>query len=909
MEVNKRIAETLKLQLSQVEGAAALLKEGASISFIAQYRRSKTGGLDETALSRLKEKLDEFTDDEARRETALKSIRDGGKLSPELEEKIQKAESRDELEDLYMSFRSRRRTRSNAAKHKGLEALADIIAKQETGTATPDEVVKPFVSEEKGVKDVQEALAGARDILAENIAEEPACRKIARDLLMSDGKVTTKAREGVDLAKGKYSGFAQFSEPISKVPGHRLLSAMRGAAEKQLYLSLDAPKEKVLSDLKAKVITNAEAPLKAELSLAVEECYERLLGPALDNDLRLELKRNAENEAIDVFAKNLRAILLQAPFGPKPVLAIGPATKAPWKIAVIGADGKTLVHTMLHPNKDEDEKKKAADEIVKLVKEHQIAAVAIINGSGAKEADVLVRDALKAAEISGIPRVPIHEGASAAYAATAHAREELPDADNAMRTTVSIGRRLQDPLAEILKLDLKTIPLGQFQHDVDQAALQRKLEETARSVVGQVGANVNSAGESVLRFVPGLNAELAKAIVAKRKEAPFKTREELKTVAGFDAKVFEHSAGFLRVSESENVLDKTAIHPELYAAVEGLATSAATTVKDLAGNAEALGKLRGGEALPEADVKAITAELSAPGRDARGVFVPPQFNEDVQDIHDLKEGMVLNGIVTNLAQFGAFIDVGVHQDGLVHISAITHKFIRDPSEVLTVGQHVKVKVLTVDAEKKRISLSIKVLEEAQRRQPRPARAPRDNAAPREATAGQPGGAEGAARTPSSRPPRRMDRPRTPRPDGRPQGQQAPQGTGAVGDTTAAQAPATASAPGQSAPGARPDGARRDRFSGGADRRGPGGPGASRPQGGSDRGTPSGDRFAPKKPEPGKPDYSKFFVKGKRPSKDKKTERPDAAAASRDEVREVMRKQSSGGISLADLLKQAGVKDE
>ena len=921
MDVNKRIAETLKLEASQVEGAVALLKDGASISFLARYRRKQTGGLDEAALSRLKEKLDEFTDDETRRETALKSIRDGGKLTPELEEKLQKAESRDELEDLYMSFRSRRRTRSNAAKHKGLEPLAEIINKQETGTASPDDIVKPFLSEEKGVKDVQDALAGARDILAENIAEEPACRKIARDLLIHEGKVTTKPREGIDLSKGKYAGFAQYSELISKVPGHRLLSAMRGAAEKQLYLSLDAPKEKVLAELKSKVITNAEAPLKAELSLAVEECYERLLGPALDNDLRLELKRNAENEAIEVFAKNLRAILLQAPLGAKPVLAIGPATKAPWKIAVIGADGKTLVHTTLQPNKDEDEKKKTAEEIVKLVKEHSVSAIAIVNGSGAKEADVLVRDALKAAEIKDVPRVPIHEGASSAYAATAHAREELPDADNAMRTTVSVGRRLQDPLAEILKLDLKTIPLGQFQHDVDQAALQRKLEETARSVVGLVGVNVNTAGESVLRYVPGLNAELAKAILAKRQEAAFKTRQELNTVAGVDAKVFQHAAGFLRVSESENVLDKTAIHPDSYAAVEALATAAGSSVKDLAGNKEALAKLsapkEGADALSDAEVKEIVAELSSPGRDARNAFVPPQFNDDVQDIHDLKEGMVLNGIVTNLAQFGAFIDVGVHQDGLVHISAVTHKFIRDPSEILTVGQHVKVKVLTVDADKKRISLSIKALEETPRRQPRPARgpregsAPRENAAPREGAQGQ---AEGAARPQQNRQPRRFDRPRGPRPDGRPQTGTGPQGAAPASATPGASGATMAPAQGSAAPSGapRPDAGRRDRFAGNDRRGGPGGlggPGASRGPGGGDRGG-SSDRFAPKKPEPGKPDYSKFFVKGKRPAgKDKKQERPDAAAASRDEVREVMRQQSTGGISLADLLKQAGVKEE
>ncbi|HLX61342.1 MAG TPA: Tex-like N-terminal domain-containing protein [Planctomycetota bacterium] len=932
----KRTADLLKLEPKQVETVAALFKEGASIPFIARYRRDRTGELDEARLTQLKDKLDEFNDDETRRETALKAIRDTGKLTPELEEKIKNAATREELEDLYMAFRSRRRTRSNAAKHKGLEPLAELISKQESSTTTPDEIVKPFISEEKAVKDAQEAFSGARDIVAENIAEDPACRKIARALLKHEGKLVTKPREGIDLSKGKYASFANFADPIGKVPGHRLLAAMRGASEKQLYLSLDAPKDKVLEQLKAKLITNADAPLKAELSLAIEECYERLLGPSLDNDLRLELKREAETEAIEVFAKNLRAILLHAPLGAKAVLALGPAVKAPWKIALIGADGKVISHAVLHPNKDDEEKKKAADEVVKLVKEHGVAAVAIVSGPGSKDADILVRDAFKAAEIKDVPRVPVHEGAAAAYAGTAHAREEIPDADNALRTTVSAGRRLQDPLTEILKLDLKTIPLGQFQHDVDQGALQRKLEETARSVVAQVGANVNAASEAVLRHVPGLNAELAKAIVAARKEkGAFKTRDELKNVAGVDAKVYEQCIGFLRIPDSENPLDKTSIHPEQYAVVEAMAASVSSTVKELAGNAEAVGKIDRAKfvsaTLSDADAKEILAELSAPGRDPRGTFVPPQFNDEVQDMADLKEGMVLNGVVTNLAQFGAFVDVGVHQDGLVHISAITHKFIRDPSEVLTVGQQVKVKVLSIEPEKKRISLSIKALEEQPRRpargprgprsqEPRPSGESRQPGEPRPSGEPRPQGsgpesapAAGSAQTQERRP-RRFDRPRGPRAGGPPRGasrpneprpnEPRPQGSGqpaegaaAGAETSTAAAPVSGGISSGGAPADRPrdGGDRRGRFGGGERRGGPGGP--------------RGDRPPAHKPEPGKPDYSKFFVKGKRKDKEKRSERPDAHAASRDEVREVMRHQSTGGISMADLLKQAGVKEE
>ena len=881
MDVNSRVAAALKLEASHVETAAALIKEGFALPFIAHYRKDRTGGMDESKLAALKSKIDEFSGDETRRETALKSISDGGKLTPELEEQLKLAQTRDEIEDLYMAFRSRRRTRSSAARHKGLEPLANLISKQESGGGTPDEIVLPFINEEKQVKTAQEALAGARDIIAERIAEDPACRKIGRDLLVNEGKIVTKPRENVNLTKGKYSAFAAYSELLSKVPGYRVLTAMRGAADKQLYLTLEAPREKVLEQLKAKIITNPDAPLKAELALAIEESYERLLGPSLDNDLRLDLKSRAEGEAIDVFAKNLRAILLQAPLGAKPVLALCAAVKAPWKMALVASDGKAAATLTLHPGKDDEEKKKAAEEIVKALGEHNVAAIAIANNSGAKDADHLVRETLAASDFKDLPRVLVHEGAASAFAGSAHAREELSALDNISRTAVSLGRRLQDPLVEILKLELKTIPLGQYQHDVDQALLARRLEEVARGVVALVGVDLNAAGEHVLQHVPGLNADLAKAIVAARTDkGAFKSREDLKLVPGIDAKTFEQCAAFLRIPGAENKLDATSIHPEAYAT---------------------------------ADAAVIEAQLKQ--SDPRGEFVKPEYNDDVKELADLKPGMTLNGCVTNLAQFGAFVDVGVHQDGLVHLSAITHKFIHDPSEVLTVGQRVKVKVLSIDADKKRISLSMKALEELPKRPARAPRGPRrENATGTAVSTNVTAGAEASMLKPGERPgaeggarrPRRFDRNRGPR-TGAPQSAASAVGVDGVQPLVpGGESPAAAHSAHSSQSGA-PRGARRDGTRPGGERRGPGAPssGSSSARGPA-RGPSLGAGRAPDR-KPGQPDFSKFFVKSKRKEREKTT-RQDGGA-SREDVREVMKQNHTSGTSLADLLKQAGLGEE
>jgi uncharacterized protein len=924
-DVNEKIAEELKVSKSIVEEIAALLKEDASVSFMAHYRKDRTGGLDEAKLRAVRDRLRSINELEQRRATALKAISEAGKLTPELQAKIEGAANKPDLEDLYMSFRSRRRTRSTAARAKGLEPLADLICKQETASVTVEELVKPHINAEKGVKDIGEALSGARDMVAERISECPVARKISRDLLLSQGKVTAKAREGTDLSKGKFASYAQFSEQISKIPSHRILAIMRGASEKQLSVVIEAPREQILQDLKAKLISNTDATLKQELVLAIEEAYDRLLAPSMDNELRQELKRRADLEAIEVFAKNLRALLLHAPFGEKPVLAIGPAPRNGCKAVVLDASGKLITHTLLHPHGSKepasaktaapaasseapaaevkteapvdakpDAKKEASDALVKLIKDNGVKAIAIGSGNGAREADVFVRDVLKSEGLADVIRVVVNESGATLYSASPIAREEFPDLDVNTRATISIGRRLQDPLAELAKLDPKSIGVGQYQHDVDQNLLKQELDDVVSSCLNSVGVDVNTANAVLLHYVSGVGSKLAKPFADTRAEkGRFKTRQDFKGVAGLEAKDFEQCAGFLRIRGGDNVLDATSIHPESYPVVEAMAASLNIPVRELLGNAELVGKLDlekfKSEQTGPLTLKDIVATLANPKTDVRGAFVVPEFKDDVREVKDLKDGMVLSGVVTNLTAFGAFVDIGVHQDGLVHISAITSKFIRDPSEAVVIGQHVKVKVLSVDQERKRISLSMKALEEPSARKPRPAsgaaRAPRP---PRPAQAVTGGDAPAAAGTPGAARPPRSERPRSPsRPPRGPR----------PGDTAAAPAsgaPATGAATGTPASGS--DRPRGDRGPGGRPGQG------SRPGQGPRRDEGSRDR--PKPVAPGMPDYSKFFVKSKRKEKEKKRE--DVSGASRDEVRQVMRGQNSGGTTLGDLLKKAGV---
>ena len=909
MELAQTVADELKLTRAQVDAVLALLKDEASVPFIARYRKALTGGLAESSIRAIAERFEQLDEFEKRRALVIKTVSEAGKMTPELQTKIETISSRPELEDIYMSFRTRRRLRSAAAKQKGLEALAELIWKQEPAAAdagTPEEIVKPYINAEKGVKDMADALAGARDMLAERISEDAPSRKLVRDLLLSEGKLSAKAREGIDVTKGKFAALAGFAEPLNKVPLHRILLAIRAASEKQISMLIEPPREKIVQELKNRLMPNPEAAFKPELALAIEESFDRLLGPALDNEVRQELKRRADLEAIASFARNLRAMLMQAPLGAKPVLAIEPSLAAGLRLALLDGAGKVLSHTVIHPQKSEDEKKSALETLLKLVNENNVSAVAIGSGPGSREADMFVRDAFKGAEIKDVFRIVVHGPSQAP-------RDEA-EVDPLARGAAAIGRRLQDPLAELVKYDVTSIGLGQYQHDVDQALLKQKLEHVLESCVNEAGVNAGTASLALLRYVSGIGPQNAAAVVEARKaHGEIKSREDLRKLTP-SPKVFEQCAGFMRVSESENALDKTAIHPEQYEIAESMAAAAGVSLKELAGNAEALAKIDLSKLVTEnrdeATLKDILAELKSLGQDVRGPFVKPEFNEDVSEIKDLKDGQLLNGIVTNLTPFGAFIDIGVHQDGLVHISAITHKFIRDASEILTVGQHVKVKVIGVDQDRKRISLSIKDLEEAPKREPRrgaassgarpprPARPPRERqpakegAAPGTAPAGAPQGAPGAQRG---------------RSDDRSRGRRFPPRTAPAAGAGAPAAAAAGATPGAATPAGAPE-AGRGRFvprEGGANRGRSGGTSSS---GGGGRGGERNDRTprAPAPPEPGKPDYSKFFVKGKRKERPKTDGARGQEGASRDEVRQVMKSQEGRGTSLADLLRKAGV---
>jgi uncharacterized protein len=922
VDLVEKIADELKLAKTNVEGALALLRDEATVPFIARYRKDKTSGLDEVALFAIRDRLKYLTELEDRRAFIIKNISDAGKMTPNLQERIEKAPTKAELEDLYIPFRSRRRTRSTAAKQKGLDGLAELIWKQETTTGRVDEHVQPFINEAKGVKDMAEALSGARDIVAERIAEDAACRKIVRDLLLAQGKVTAKAREGVALAKGKFAAYAQFSESLSKIPSHRLLAVMRGASEKQLAVAIEAPRDKILEELKNKVVGASQSIFKPEIILAVEESYDRLLAPSMDNETRQELKHRADLEAIDVFARNLRALLLQAPLGGKRVLAIDPGLRTGCKAAVLGETGKLLAHTVLFTEKSPEEQKAAADKLAALIKENQVAAIAVGNGTGGREAGVFVRDVLKTHEIKDVILAVVNESGASVYSASPLARDEFPDLDLTVRGTVSIGRRLQDPLAELVKLEPNSIGVGQYQHDVDQILLRLKLEEVVESCVNNVGVDVNTASSELLRYVAGIGPKLSKSLVeARNTKGGFKSREDLREVSGLGPKAFEQCAGFLRIRDGASPLDNSAVHPEAYSVVEAMAASLNCSVKELIGNGELVQKLDlnkfKSEQFGDYTLKDIVEELNKPGRDPRATFINPEFNESVRELKDVQIGAILNGVVTNLTAFGAFVDIGVHQDGLVHISAITSKFIRDPSEVLSIGQQVKVKVIGVDQERKRISLSIKATQErpprkpgSQPRRPRsvPASPETQAAVAGAVPAGTPATAEAAAQaSASAAAPGASSRPRFPRPPRRPY---QPRGAGASpagkpvqgsaggskseiqtpGSPSPAQVVATKTA-GQSAKGPAEN----------ARRAGP----PRGPRCGDDRGRRPGQSAPPA--APGKPDFSKFFVKSKRKEKERVARREEGA--SREEVREVLRKQESGGTTLGDLLKKAGVPTE
>ena len=708
--IAQQVARELSLSERQVSGALALFAEGATLPFIARYRKEATGGLDDLQLRDVRDRATYLGELAERRATILASIAEQGKLTPELKAQVEGANTKQALEDLYLPYKPKRRTRATIAVEKGLEPLADALWSGELDDARAREAAASYVSGERGVESADDALAGARDILAERVAEDAELRGWIRDRTRAKGVVASSVMRGKsdDRDAAKFRDYFEHSEPVGSIPSHRMLAIRRGEAEGALTWTIDAPQEEIAARVERAVV--GERPARAQLALVARDAYKRLLAPSIEVELRMELKERAEEEAIRVFGSNLENLLLQPPAGERATLGLDPGFRTGVKAAVVSNTGAVLETSTLYLHQED----RFGAELTRLVERHGPELIAIGNGTASRETEAAVRAALRERRGKGPQVVLVNEAGASVYSASDVARDELPDMDVTLRGAVSIARRLQDPLAELVKIDPKSIGVGQYQHDVNQPRLKKRLDETVELAVNRVGVEVNTASAPLLSYVAGIGPTLAKNVIEVRdKKGGLKSRKELLEVPRLGPKAFEQAAGFLRIRGASHPLDATAVHPERYALVEEMASDMAVDVAGLIQNEAVLKTLDGRlEQYVSGDVglptlRDIVDELRRPGRDPREAFEAPAFREDVQEPKDLKPGMALEGVVTNVVAFGAFVDVGVHQDGLVHVSQLADRFVKDPSEVVKVGQKVRVTVLEVDLQRNRIALSMK----------------------------------------------------------------------------------------------------------------------------------------------------------------------------------------------------------
>jgi protein Tex len=698
------IAAELKLRPQQVAGAIQLLDEGNTIPFIARYRKERTGTLDEEQLRAVAERLQYLRNLAERKETVLASIQEQGKLTDELRQAIERAESLQVLEDLYLPYRPKRRTRATVAREQGLEPLAQLILAQGR-EGKPEAAALAYLNEQ--VTDVEMALAGARDIIAEQMAETATIRQYAREQYYEKANLSIAVK---DDSQRKYETYHGFNASINKLQPHQVLAINRGEAEKALRVDFADPVGQVTQFAERLLELNPRSPFAQELKEAIADGYDRLLKPAVERDVRRALSEAADDHAIDAFQKNLRALLLQAPLKGRAVMGIDPAYRTGCKVAICDATGKVLETVTIYPHEPQRQRKEALQILAALAQKHQVSAIAIGNGTASRETEQLVAELINSqAALKSLAYVMVNEAGASVYSASPLARKELPDLDVSIRGAVSIARRLQDPLAELVKIDPKSIGVGLYQHDVDQKKLAEALESVVESVVNNVGVNVNTASPALLQQVAGLTSRTAENIVNHRDaNGPFRSRKELLKVSGIGPKAFEQAAGFLRVPDGDNPLDNTAIHPESYPVVERLIAPfdalAAVPVQKLRHDVPRLAKEL---AVGEPTLADILDALARPGRDPRDDLDAPILRTDVLSMDDLKEGMWLKGTVRNVVAFGAFVDIGVKQDGLVHVSAMADRFVRDPHEVVSVGDVVDVRVVSVDKERGRIALSMK----------------------------------------------------------------------------------------------------------------------------------------------------------------------------------------------------------
>lgn len=737
-----QIAAELGLPVQGVAAVVALLDEKATVPFIARYRKEVTGGLDEVQIRDIEEKRAYAVELEERRVAILAEIGKQGKLTPELAAKIIACTTKAAIEDLYLPYKPKRRTRAMIAREKGLEPLAlRLLAQPMDGD--PRKEAEAFVDLAKEVASVDEALKGARDIAAEALAESADARAIVRRAFETEGMVVTAAVPEKTTQPTKFEQYYDFKESIAAIPSHRFLAIRRGETEGVLRFDLSVEAERVVPKLEAVMKLDRKSPFAGELELAVADGYKRLLVPSVENDVRVELKQRADRAAVDVFADNLKHLLLAAPLGTKTVVGVDPGIRTGCKIAVLDATGKFLENTTIYPGQSAHKEEEAARVVVAFAKKYEPFAFAIGNGTAGRETETFVKKSLAAAGITTVLAVPVSEAGASVYSASDVAREEFPDLDLTVRGAISIGRRLQDPLAELVKVDPKSIGVGQYQHDVFQPLLGRKLGEVVESCVNLVGVEINTASAELLSYVAGLSSSLAKKIVRHRDtEGRFSSRTELTKVSGLGPRAFEQCAGFLRIHGGAHPLDASAVHPERYALVEQMAKDIGVSLTELVGNKDLVKRIRiekyVSAEVGEPTLIDILKELEKPGRDPRATFEPPKFRDDVTTMEDLKVDMILEGVVTNVTAFGAFVDVGVHQDGLVHVSRLSDRFIRDPAEVVKVGDKLKVKVLEVDLQRKRISLSARLQDAGEKGAPRDAQGPRGQGGQRDGRQGQGG---------------------------------------------------------------------------------------------------------------------------------------------------------------------------
>lgn len=706
--MNPKIIEIISLQLEigtkQITNTIDLLNEGATIPFISRYRKERTGSLDEVQVMQIKELSDKYTELEKRKDTILKTINEQDQLTPELKQRIVDCYNPVELEDIYLPYKPKRRTKATIAREKGLEPLAKILMKQEE--RNPEQKAEPFLGDE--VKSVEEALAGACDIVAEWISENVKARNIARRAFKNNAVITSKVVKGKEEEAAKYRDYFDWNEPLVKCPSHRLLAMRRGEKEGFLRISVSPDETIPIENLQRYFVKGNTASAQL-VKQAVTDSYKRLIAPSIETEFSAIAKEKADEEAIGVFAENLRQLLLAPPLGQKRILAIDPGYRTGCKVVCLDEQGNLLHNETIYPHKPQEERKMAAKKLTSMVEMYQIDAIAIGNGTAGRETETFVKNLRYNREIRVFV---VNEDGASVYSASAVARQEFPQYDVTVRGAVSIGRRLMDPLAELVKIDPKSIGVGQYQHDVNQKKLKSTLDATVEISVNAVGVNLNTASQHLLTYISGLGPLLAQNIVNHRKEnGVFKSRNELKKVPRMGPKAFEQAAGFLRITDNDNPLDNSAVHPESYHIVQKMAADLKCQVKDLILNDEQVKKIDLKKYItPETGLPTlndIIAELLKPGRDPRKPIKVFEFAEGIFSIKDISEGMILPGIVNNITKFGAFVDIGVKQAGLIHISELADRFISDPNEIVKLHQHIKVRVKEVDAERNRIQLSLK----------------------------------------------------------------------------------------------------------------------------------------------------------------------------------------------------------